>query len=577
MGEMLPDTVDEGFRFGEFHVAPKSGTATGPDGEQRLEPRVMAVLVELARRANEVAKRSELFAAVWPNQVVLDENLTRAISELRKVFGPGAIKTVPKIGYRLVGRVSLASPKSRDAKTAIAVLPFLDLSPGHDHEFFADGLSEELLNLLVKISNLRVAARTSSFAFKNEKVDIATVADKLSVNYVLEGSVRVAGNKMRITAQLIDAEDGYHLWSRTYNRTLDDIFVIQDEIAASVVDALKLTLLGDSAPRTIKTDPEAYALYLQGNYFQNRKDRESLEKAVSVFSQALERDPAYARAWDGLAATYISQTNLGVHGREVGIAMAREARNSALALDDTLADAHAGMAHIQMFYDRDWVGAHDSIEKALQLVPGNAKAMLRAGSLAAILGRFDEGIVLARQAVTLDPLRIASYNNLGLVLTAANRLDEAIAAFRQMLDLNPRAPTAHFLIAQALLLAGNPQAALAEVEQEPDAGWRAHGMALTLHSLGQKDEGERALADFIDSFHRDMACQIANTHAWRNEVTQAFLWFDQAYEQNDGGLSEIRRVPLLENLQNDPRWPALLDKLGLSDSKIADIGPFQGI
>lgn len=566
-------------------VYPLEGRLVSEQGETRVQPKSMDVLLCLAEGGGAVVQREDILRRVWGERAPSDEPLTRCIGELRRALGdarsePQYVLTIPKRGYRLLQeavplegeRETIVEPASFDDDIpAIAVLPFLDLSPEQDHEYFSDGLSEELLNLLVKIPNLRVVARTSSFSFKNQSVDIATVAHKLKVNHVLEGSVRFAGAKMRITAQLIDARNGYHLWSRTYDRTLDDVFAVQDEIAATVVDSLKVALLGSAIPRATKTDPEAYALYLQASYFQNRKDRDSLEKAVATFRQVLERDPGYAQAWNGLAAAYIGQTNLGIYRRDEGIAMAKEARVRALDLDDSLADAHAGMAHIQMFYDRDLTGAHASIEKALQREPKNAKAVLRAGSLAAILGRFDEGIALAQEAVTLDPLRIASHNNLGLALTAANRQDEAIAAFRRMLDLNPRTPMANFLIAQALLLSANPQAALEAVEQESDEGWNAHGMALTLHTLGKQDEADRALDHLVELFHQDMACQIANTYAWRNEADNAFEWFERAYDQNDGGLSEIRRVPLLDNIHDDARWPVLLERVGLSDARIAGL------
>ena len=302
-----------------------------------------------------------------------------------------------------------ASPAEAPVQAAaksIAVLPFADMSSGKDQEYFADGLSEELLNLLAKIPDLRVAARTSAFKFKGEKIDVKDVAQKLNVAHMLEGSVRKSGNKVRITAQLIKAADGYHLWSETYDRTLDDIFVVQDEIAGEVVQALKLTLLGTtSVTRSGPVDPEAYNLALQGRFFFDRRSRKDVERAVEYFRRSLERDPDYAPAWAGLSEAYARQADNGFVPAADGYRRAREAAEKALALDPQLADAHLAMGWIHISYDWDWAAADASFRKALDLEPGNAQALRYASSQALTLGRWNEAIDLANKAIERDPLR----------------------------------------------------------------------------------------------------------------------------------------------------------------------------
>jgi TolB-like protein/Tfp pilus assembly protein PilF len=457
------------------------------------------------------------------------------------------------------------SASATPSEQSIAVLPFVNMSSDPEQEYFSDGLSEELLNLLAQIPALHVAARTSSFSFKGEKIDIPAVAERLKVANVLEGSVRKAGNQVRVTAQLIKAVDGYHLWSETFDRTLEDIFAVQDEIAESVVDALKVSLLG-AVPKTRETQPEAYALYLHGVHFFDLGDPENLEKAHQAFKQVLELDPDYAPAWDGLAGTYIQQTNTGQLGLQEGVELAREAGARALELDDTLAEAHAGDAFIKMVFDWDWAGARAAIDRALKLAPSNAKCVRRAGLLVANQGRYEEALELVDKAIELDPLVTAGYNNRTFVLISLGRLDEAMEAARHILSLNPVQPGAHGAIARCLLLKNEPEAALAEIEKEADPSWRDEIKIMALDALGRHDEAEQLLERYIEEFNDRMAVQVATIYARRGDVDKAFDWLDHSYEVRDGGLSEMLGNPLFVSLHDDPRWTAFLEKMGLPTS-----------
>jgi TolB-like protein/Flp pilus assembly protein TadD len=456
-----------------------------------------------------------------------------------------------------------ASSEAPPSDQSIAVLPFVNLSSDPEQEYFSDGLSEELLNMLAHVPELRVAARTSSFSFKGKDEDIRSIAGKLSVAHVLEGSVRKVGNQIRVTAQLIKAADGYHLWSETFDRTLEDIFSVQDEIAGAVVDALKISILGE-APKSRETSPEAYALYLQGNYLLERADKESLERAHRTFEQALELDPDYAPAWNGLASTIVWQTGYhGIFSIEEGVARAREAGERALALDDNLAEAHAGMAGIKLLYDWDWSGAEASTRRALELAPSDAQAVLQSGLVAMALGRFDDALARFRQLIALDPLRTSGYHYLGFTLMKQGRLGEAREAFEKELSLSPRRPGAHSLIASSWLLEDDPEAALEEANLDPDALWRGMGRALALFGLGRADEADEALQHIVETYPHNGPYQIAAIHGYRGDVDDAFLWLDRAYSEGDPGLSQIIGDAFFECLFEDPRWSQFLNKLGL--------------
>ncbi len=451
------------------------------------------------------------------------------------------------------------------AAHSIAVLPFVDMSPAKDQEYLSDGIAEELLNLLVKIPGLQVAARTSSFSFKDKDAKIADVARELRVANVLEGSVRKSGNRVRITAQLIQADNGFHLYSETFDRTLDDVFGIQDEISAAVVDALKIKLLG-TAPKSVEADPAAYALYLQGRYFFERRTGADWEKAARAYEEALQIDPDYAAAWAGLSRVYASQAGATYIDLHAGYVEARQAARKALALDPAQPEGYLAQATIQMSYDWDWAGAEASLQRTMELTPGLADAVAEMGLLKRYLGDLDQSVALARRAVALDPLSLRGLHALGMALIYDGQLDEAEQVYQRLLTLSPEMPTANQARARVLQLKGQPQEALAIAEQEADPFWSEYGRLIAFYALGRMDEADARLPAFIEQNQNDSAFQIAQIYGFRGDDDQVFEWLDRAYSQRDGGLPEMMFDPYLRKYWGDPRWDEILKKAGLYEA-----------
>ena len=473
------------------------------------------------------------------------------------------------------GSSATALPAAPSAAAApdpksIAVLPFVNMSSDKEQEYFTDGISEELLNLLAKIPELRVIGRTSSFQFKGRNEDLRVIGEKLNVAHILEGSVRKSGEKVRITAQLIKAADGSHLWSETYDRTLDDIFVVQDEIAAAVVSELKIKLLG-AVPKAKTTDPKAYALFLQAREIGRQFSAAAYEKSIALYQQALALDPAYAAAWEGLAGNYCEQIDAGLRFANDSIGLAREATQKALALDPDYAPAHARLGWIAIYYDADLAAAAGHLEYALMLEPVNPDIIGTAAVLARRLGRQEQAIALGAFQVSRDPLNSDGHYDLGLAYRYDGRLDEAIAEFRTVLSLAPGNIGAHEIIGEVLLQQGNAKAALSEIEQESDEQWRLNGLALAYQALGQRAESDAALADLIKKYERTFAGNIAYVLAFRGEADRAFEWLDKAIRYHDPGLTSIATYPMWANIHSDPRWLPLLHELGQAPEQLAEI------
>ena len=453
------------------------------------------------------------------------------------------------------------------APASIAVLPFVDMSPAQDQEYFADGLSEELLNVLARIGGLKVAGRTSSFHYKGRDEDLRVIGETLGVASILEGSVRKAGEQVRITAQLVNAADGFQLWSESYDRTLEDIFAVQDDIAASVAKALQVTLLGDPAGelRTGNRSAEAYNLFLQGQYFAGRFAENDLAKAVDYFEQAVALDPDYAPAWAGLAEARMIQAGQAYVPKDEGVRLAYEAANRAIDLDEGLAAGWITLGHLKATFDWDWAGAELAIEKARALAPGNADVLVLDSGLSARLGHFDRALALSQRAVELDPLNAGAYLSLGGNLSHAGRLDEAEAVFRKILELDPNANIVHVSLGGIELERSRPAAALEEIEQEGARPWRLIGLSIAYHSLGRVEEADTALSQLKEEYGDDAAFQIAIIHAVRDEPDAAFEWLERGYAHRDPGVAAVKTSKEFSKLHEDPRWAIFLEKLGLPE------------
>jgi TolB-like protein/Tfp pilus assembly protein PilF len=462
---------------------------------------------------------------------------------------------------------------------SIAVLPFVNMSRDDENEYFADGLAEELLNVLSKIRSLRVASRTSAFSFKGKDVDIPTIAQKLNVATILEGSVRKAGKRVRITAQLIQVATDSHLWSEIYDRELEDIFAVQEDIAQSVVKELRAALLGEKPDASARAavnaevkaaakgrgeNAEAYRLYLQGRFFEDRFTREDTAKALEYYRQALQVDPQYALAWAGLARAYSDQAGSSWLPIAEGFGKAREAAQRALRLDPDLAEAHAAMGEICTLHDWDWKGADQSFKRALELAPGNARILRSAAVLAGDRGRVQEAIEMLRRAVALDPLGISVHRSLARRCHAAGLLDEAEAAARKALEINPHGARNHFLLGLILLAQRRLDEAQEALQREVHDTFRLFGLSLIHHARGRDAESRAALEALVEKDAAGSAYQIAMGYAYRGETDLAFEWLERAYRQRDPGLSIMKVEPTLRGLHADPRWQPFLEKMGLA-------------
>jgi TolB-like protein len=469
-----------------------------------------------------------------------------------------ATAAVPAAGP--TGAASAAPGKPPEK--SVAVLPFVNLSDDKNNEYFADGLSEELIDLLAKVHEIRVPARTSSFYFKGKQATVAEIAQTLNVAHVLEGSVRRSGTTLRVAAQLIRVETGYDMWSQTFDRQTDDIFKIQDDIAGSVVKALKVSLLeGESLPTAATTNKDAYDLYLKARSLRRRGSETDVDAAIDDLRQATKSDPKFAPAWAQLAiALGQNWAYWATIPFEKARGEAHAAADEAIRLAPDLGAGHLAKGKTALLFDWDWDAAEGELKKAIQLDPGDAEALTEAAILNTNLGRFDEAIRLGQEAAARDPVG-PGYLALGYSYFEAGRLAEAEAARRRGLELDPTASENHYHLGLVLLARNEPTAALEEIEQE-QGEMRFIGLAMALDALGRRGEADQALAA-ADKYAYSVAYNIAQVYALRGDPDQAFTWLDRAYRQRDSGLPQMKVDVLLKNLRGDPRYKALLHKMKL--------------
>jgi TolB-like protein/Flp pilus assembly protein TadD len=464
--------------------------------------------------------------------------------------------------HRAAHTVAVITDKS------IAVLPFTDMSEKKDQEFFADGMAEEILDLLVRIPSLKVIGRTSSFQFKGKNEDLRTIGRTLNAAYVLEGSVRKSGDRVRVTAQLINTQSGIHQWSETYDRPIGDVLKMQDEIAAGLVRALQLTLEAEVLqPQPTLSSTDAYNDYLQGLYARNRYDREGFDAATHHFQQSLNLDPNFPRAAASLAVTYALQGDFGYSPSGVVWPQARLAAEAAVKLDPTLAAPHTTLSMVYCFYDWNWPAAEAELKQALSLAPRDSWTLLASSILSSTLGRLDDALVQLNASLAIDPLDAGTWVNLAYLQLRRGRFLEAEAAARRALEITPTYDGIPYLLGIIFLARGNNDAALAEMQRESNrpGGIRDAGLAIVYHAMNRKADSDAALSRYTQAHSNDDPYGIADAHAYRGEADAAFAWLDRAYSQKTAGLYWVKGDTVLANLVKDPRYNAFLRKMKLPE------------
>jgi serine/threonine-protein kinase len=620
---MQPQQTHVIYEFGDFELdALRRVLLSRADGRQvEVTGRVLEALVYLVERPGQLVEKKALIAALWPHVVVEEGSLTQTIHTLRRGLGerPGEhnyIATVPGRGYRFVAEVSVrAAAQAKSDRTpprwskkvlvgaalslamltmagllalrgseqpteesvarvppSIAVLPFVDMSTAQDQEHFAEGLAEEILNVLAHSDTLKVIARTSSFSFKNQSADVQTIAQRLAVTHVLEGSVRKSGERVRITAQLIDGATSAHVWSETYDRDVQDVFGVQTEIASAVAAALQITLRSGAVPRRAETrSTHAYERYLQGRYLFQRRSASDLQSARTHFEQAVQIDPGYARAWAALAGVYYV-----AHFEDLELPDAaskwREAAQRAVALAPDMAEANlrAGQYYYWQLGDSRTARMHTA--RAIALDPADPLVVGVSLSEAIVEGRMEDAVDLQRRVLAIDPLSASERGNLGVLLMMTGPLDEAQVELERALELSPVGVVNRQNIVYVLLLQRRTDEALRVIRELPAGHSRDVFLALTHFVQGDVVEGDAMLARLVapgeaPGLDSQAAVDIAEVYAAKGDPDQAFRWLDIA-RRGLGGAGvpvagkELRRnlhtAPFLDTLHADPRWKELM-------------------
>ncbi|MEP6922561.1 MAG: winged helix-turn-helix domain-containing protein [bacterium] len=550
-----------------------------------LTPRVFDTLLYLVRHSGKMLEKDELMRKIWPDAVVEENNLNQNISTLRRTLGESRgqnrfIVTVPGRGYRFAPQVIEHTPTGEtfDAKAlqTIAVLPFVNISADPENAYFCEGLAEELLNALARIEGIKVAGRTSAFVLGGKNTSMNEIAAALSVKSILQGSVRRSGNRLRITAQLVNASDGFQLWSERYDREMRDIFDVQDEITLAVIDALKVQLLGKEKTALLKrhTDnTEAYHLYLKGRYFWFKSTPQEFRKSREYFQRAVEADPDYTLGYFGLASFYGFASSWGMMPPHEGWPRMEAATMKALALDDTLAEVHHGLAALRWVYYRDWDGADQAFRRAVELNPQIAAIHSHYSIFLSVIGRIDEAIAEGRLALKLDPLSIRLHRNQAARFYNARRFDEAVRQYGEALELDPNDSLMHEELGdvyeqiemheeaiaewkKAMTLAGDHELSKMLERVYGDEGFPAAVQATARKRLKRLNERVKR-SEYVPAVH------FARAYLRLGETEQTFHWLEEAREERNAFALLMKSDPFYDSLRDDPRFTVILEGINL--------------
>lgn len=558
------------YEFGPFRLDPGERQLRRGGTPLPLTPKAFDTLAVLVGSPGRAVGKDELMDRVWAGTNVADATLAQNIFALRKALG-GAhwIETVPKFGYRFVPAVrEVPEPPAR---VVLAVLPFVDLSSGGDRAYFADGLAGEMITQLGRLNpeRLRVIARSSSMRYRDTPKTAREIGRELGVSFVFEGAVRVAGARVRVDVQLIETAGQTQVWAESYDRAFEDILLLQRDLSHAVAREIKVALMPQVAPGRSAVSREAHEAYLKGRYFWNKRTEESMRKGIALFEEAIARDPAYAPAYDGLSDSYVMLACRGVLPARETFEKARAAAETALRLDGTLGEAHATRAHVRL-HELDWDGLDEEFQRALALNPSHTFTYYWYGEYLMAVGRTDEAVAMVARAREMDPLSGAVSSSLAMILYLARRYEESMACLRAFLELEADHFLVHLRMGLVSMQMGAHQQAIEEMHRAVTLSGRATealaGLAQAYAAAGLRREMHDLIAELqAEALRRYVApYNMAKVHAAAADADAAFACLEAAFEERYPDLIELGSEPLFDAIRADPRYGALLRRVGIA-------------
>ncbi len=558
------------YEFGPFRLEPAERQLLRAGRPVPLTPKAFETLNALVASGGRALSKDDLIAAVWPDTNVGEATLAQNVFAIRKALGDtDCIETVPKFGYRFV--MPVRAHGAAAGKMLLAVLPFENLSRDPEQEYFSDGLTEEMITQLSRLNPTRlgVIARTSAMRYKATRKTAAEIGRELGVSYLVEGSVRCAGSRVRVTAQLIQVRDQTHVWAESYDRTFDDILKLQGDLARAIAEEIDVTLTPGVATRLARApaiSPQAHEAYLKGRYFWNKRTADGLTKGIDFFQDAIAHEPAYAAAYDGIADCYTMLACRGVLPARETFQRARTAARRALELDGALGEGHASLAHVRL-HDWDWDGLDDDFRRALALDPGHAIAYYWYAEYLMAVGRPDESIAMVQTAHRLDPLSSVLSASRGMILYLARRYEESIAGLRKALEIDPDHFLLHFRLGLVQAQAHDLPAAIAAMQRSVALSGRSTetltGLAQVLAASGFERDMHAVVAELRDQgVDRYVSpYNLARVFAAARDCDRTFEWLERACDERNPDLIELRAEPVFDTVRADPRFPALLRRV----------------
>ena len=564
-------------RFGVFELNLQTGELRKKGYKLRLQQQPFQLLCLLLERPNAVVTREEIQQKIWGNEtfVDFDHGVNRAINKLREALGDSAdnprfIETLSRRGYRFIAPVQRDLQPLDNSKKMLVVLPFANMSLDAEQEYFSDGLTEEMITHLSQLNprRLGVIARTSAMQFKNTSKDIRVIGQELGVQFVLEGSIRRAGNRVRITAQLIQVSDQTHLWAESYDRSLRDVLAIQADVAERIARSLAVELVPEQQGLIARTssNPEAYELYLHGRYYLNQRVEEGYAKAINYFNQAIQKDPAYAPAYAGVADAYSVIGFYGAVPSKIAFEKAKAAARTAVQLDDNLSEAHTSLGYATLQYDWDWLAAEAEHKRAIELNPSWYAYDWYGFNLVQV-GRFSEALASLEYARRMDPLSLVIGCHIGWTFYFAREYDKAIKQLEKTVEFDPQFPLAHYYLGLTYVQTHDFERGIGHLESAVDLSNNHPGalsaLAYALGNAGRLTEGQQVLAKLVDLQQRRhvLAYFFAFAMSSLASKNETLEWLEKAYEERSGWPLYLHFEPAFDGLRPDPRFMTLLKRI----------------